>query len=219
MLEAVFFDLDGTLADTALDLGQALNQLLIAENQPTIEIDLVRQIASQGVRGLLELGFNIDEQDSEYIRLKTTFLKNYHHCFADQTVLFPGINTVIKCLNNHDLKWGIITNKPQLFTTPLVEHLQFFVPPLVVVSGDTTTESKPSIKPMLYACEKAQVNSTNCLYVGDAKRDIEAGQKASMKTVLALWGYLTAEEKLENWQADYVINEPLALLDIIKKNL
>ncbi|QRN41037.1 MAG: HAD-IA family hydrolase [Neisseriaceae bacterium] len=215
MLQAVLFDLDGTLADTALDLGCALNQLLIHRGLSPLPMDLVRPIASHGTRGLLKLGMNIDESDSEFLQLREAFLAQYETTFTNKTILFPEINPLIKEIIAMELKWGIVTNKPKVFTNRLIDQLGFVYPPQVIVSGDTTSEAKPSTKPMLFACEQLGVDTKNCIYVGDAKRDIEAGKNAGMITVLASWGYLSEKDKEEDWGEDFKINTPLALLPII----
>ncbi|MCV2502925.1 MAG: HAD-IA family hydrolase [Neisseriaceae bacterium] len=217
MLQAVLFDLDGTLADTALDLGGALNQLLVDRDLSPLPMDLIRPIASHGTRGLLKLGMNVDESSAEFAELKQAFLDQYEQTFTDKTGLFPEINPLIKEITRLALEWGIITNKPKAFTNRLVNELGFVCPPSVIVSGDTTSESKPSTKPMFFACDEMGVKAKNCIYVGDAKRDIEAGKNAGMITVLANWGYLTEEDKQEKWGEDFKIDTPLELLPIIQQ--
>ena len=214
-IKAVLFDLDGTLADTALDLGGALNTLLREQGLPEVSMDKIRLVASHGASGLLKLGMNLDKSDPNHARLRQQYLDTYETCFDKDTVLFEGIDALIQAIHARGLKWGIITNKPHTFTHRLVPQLGFSVAPDVVVSGDTTAEAKPSTKPMFYACEQIDIAPEACLYVGDAERDMQAGKNAGMKTVLVSWGYIHADDKTEEWPADSVIDTPEQLLQLL----
>lgn len=214
-IKAILFDLDGTLADTALDLGGALNTLLRARGLPEQSIEAVRPIAGLGSGALISLGFGIDATHVEHEGLKQAFLDEYAQNFKKDTVLFEGINPLLEALAQQGYAWGIITNKHARFTDRLVPTLGFSVPPAVVVSGDTTAEAKPSVKPMLYACEALGLPPEACLYVGDAQRDVEAGRNAGMKTVLVSWGYFTEDECPDAWGADWRIETAMGLLDIL----
>ena len=215
MIQAVLFDLDGTLADTALDLGGALNTLLARHNLPAKSMDEIRTQASHGAAGLLKLGAGITPDHPDYTQWRTEYLDEYDSRYAQDTALFDGVNEMIAELDKRGIKWGIITNKPMRFTDKLVPKLGFVIPPAVVVSGDTCGESKPSVKPMFHACEQIQTETQHALYVGDAERDIQAGRNAGMKTVLAEWGYIAPEDRTETWQPDYRIASPLDLLKIL----
>lgn len=214
-IKAVLFDLDGTLADTALDLGAALNALLEKKGLPAVAMEKIRPIASHGARGLIELGLGMKKEHPDFAQIRKAYLAEYEACFDVDTVLFDDINKLIKVIDERGLAWGIITNKPKVFAERLVPKLGFITPPAVLVCGDTTDEPKPSTKPMFYACEKINIAPENCLYVGDAERDIEAGRKAGMKTVLVNWGYIAEDDKPEEWGADYVIDEPLELCELL----
>ena len=214
-IKAVLFDLDGTLADTALDLGGALNTLLREQGLPEVSMDEIRPVASHGASGLLKLGMNLDKSDPNHARLRQQYLDTYETCFDKDTVLFEGIDDLVQAIHARGLKWGIITNKPHTFTHRLVPQLGFSVAPDVVVSGDTTAEAKPSTKPMFYACEQIDIAPEACLYVGDAERDMQAGKNAGMKTVLVSWGYIHADDKTEEWPADSVIDTPAQLLQLL----
>ena len=214
-IKAVLFDLDGTLADTALDLGGALNTMLREQGLPEVSMDKIRPVASHGASGLLKLGMNLDKTDPNHARLRQQYLDTYETCFDKDTVLFDGIDALIQAIHARGLKWGIITNKPHTFTHRLVPQLGFSVAPDVVVSGDTTAEAKPSTKPMFYACEQIDIAPEACLYVGDAERDMQAGKNAGMKTVLVSWGYIHADDKTEEWPADSVIDTPEQLLQLL----
>lgn len=215
MTEAVLFDLDGTLADTALDLGGALNTLLRRRGLPEKSMAEIRPVASHGAAGLIFMGAGIGKTHPEYGAWRQEYLAEYERCFDKETVLFNGINELIEELSGHNIRWGIITNKPHTFTHRLVPKLGFTVPPAVVVSGDTCAEAKPSTLPMFYACEQIGVKPGNCIYVGDAERDMQAGRNAGMKTVLANWGYIAADDDTTQWPCDVVIDKPLDLLKYI----
>ena len=214
-IKAVLFDLDGTLADTALDLGGALNTMLREQGLPEVSMDEIRPVASHGASGLLKLGMNLDKSDPNHARLRQQYLDTYETCFDKDTVLFEGIDALVQAIHARGLKWGIITNKPHTFTHRLVPQLGFSVAPDVVVSGDTTAEAKPSTKPMFYACEQIDIAPEACLYVGDAERDMQAGKNAGMKTVLVSLGYIHADDKTEEWPADSVIDTPAQLLQLL----
>lgn len=212
MIHAVLFDLDGTLADTALDLGGALNTLLARHGLPAKSMDEIRTQASHGAAGLIKLGAGITPDHPDYARWRTEYLEEYDRRYAQDTTLFDGVNELIAELDRRGIKWGIITNKPMRFTDKLVPKLGFIIPPAVVVSGDTFGEPKPSIKPMLYACRQIHADPQHTLYVGDAERDIQAGRNAGMTTVLAEWGYISDEDDTDSWQPDYRIATPIELI-------
>ncbi len=213
MIRAVLFDLDGTLADTAADLGAALNRLLAEEGRPPVGYELIRPVASHGARGLIHLGFGIDKQDPEFEDYRRRFLDHYEASFADLTTLFDGINSLLQALEQRGLKWGIVTNKPMRFTDRLVPALPWAVPPAAVVSGDTTGVPKPDPKPMLHAAELLGVPASACLYLGDAERDVEAARAAGMKAIIASYGYISDTDTPETWGADGFIDRPEELLD------
>ena len=212
MIKAVLFDLDGTLADTARDLGAALNRLLAEEGLPPQPYSAVRPLASHGARGLVSLGFGIDKTHPRFEEYRLRFLDHYEHSYADETILFDDINTLIRDIAARGLKWGIITNKPMRFTDRLVPTLPFAIPPAVVVSGDTVGIAKPDPAPMLHAASQINVDPSHCLYVGDAERDIQAGRAVGMKTVLVNWGYIADSDDTDSWCADISIDQPLDLL-------
>ena len=217
MIQAVLFDLDGTLADTALDLGGALNTLLARHGLPAKSMDEIRNQASHGAAGLLKLGAGITPDHPDYARWRTEYLNEYDSRYAQDTELFDGVNELIAELGKRGIKWGIITNKPMRFTDKLVPKLGFVIPPAVVVSGDTCGEPKPSVKPMLYACGQIHADPQHTLYVGDAERDIQAGRNSGMTTVLAEWGYISDEDDTDSWQPDYRIATPIELIGCLNK--
>ena len=217
-IRTVLFDLDGTLADTAPDLGFALNTLVEEAGRPPVPYAAIRAQASHGARGLIQLGFGVSVADPDFDALRSRFLKIYGEHLCDKTVLFPGMADVLAALQKNNLNWGIVTNKPSFFTDRLVRALQLEAQASCVVSGDTTKNSKPHPEPLLFACAKAGSTPHQCLYVGDAARDIEAGRRAGMKTLIALFGYLHPEDQPNSWGADGMIQTPQEILAWLDKN-
>jgi len=214
-IQAIFFDLDGTLVDTAPDLGYALNLQLTRHGRPTLTDDEIRPFASHGSRGLLGLGFGVTPEDPNFIVLRDEYLHLYDQVFTRQPKLFAGMQTVLTALDESQIPWGIVTNKPKRFTQPLVASMGLHVQAACVVSGDDAPQPKPSPATLLMACEQIAVDPANCIYVGDAERDIQAGKAAGMQTVVALFGYLDAGDRPEAWGADVMIHQPEELLDFI----
>lgn len=213
---AILFDLDGTLADTARDLGTALNHLLIEEHRATVAYDSIWPVASHGARGLIQLGFGIDRAHADFERLRLRFLDLYEAHFCDETVLFPGVSALLTQLTQQGLQWGIVTNKPMRFTDRLLPTLGFPSLPGVVVSGDTVGVPKPDPKPMLHAASQLNLPPAACWYVGDAERDIVAGRVVGMPTILAKYGYIAETDQPATWGADMEITSPAGLLDYLQ---
>ena len=209
---AVLFDLDGTLVDTAPDLGFALNTLLQQEGRPALAHDLIRPEASNGSAGLLGLGFGITTTDPTYPSLQQRFIQLYQDNITRESDLFSGMAAVLDKLEASQIPWGIITNKPAFLTNPLVEKLELSQRAACVVSGDTTPHSKPHPAPMLYACKLINSLPETCIYIGDAARDIKAGKNANMTTLTARYGYIGTQDDPEQWQADGIIDHPSELL-------
>lgn len=209
---AILFDLDGTLVDTAPDLAFALNTLLEQQGLPALAYDTIRPVASNGSPGLLFLGFGISPDHKEYPMLQQRFIKLYQDNITRETALFEGMEDVLSTLENAKISWGIVTNKPAFLTDPLLEQLNLTHRAGCIVSADTTPHSKPHPAPMFHACEIIQHKPEQCLYIGDAARDIEAGKNANMQTVAALYGYIGRDDNPDNWQADSSINNPRDIL-------
>ncbi|MDK2124953.1 phosphoglycolate phosphatase [Parachitinimonas caeni] len=212
MIRAILFDLDGTLADTAPDLGAALNRLLAEEGRAPVGYEAIRPVASHGARGLIELGFGLGRDHPEFDALRQRFLDHYEHHFCEHSKLFEGVNATLEALAAKGLAWGIVTNKPMRFTDRLVPNLGLTVPPGVVVSGDTVGVAKPDPRPMRYAADQLGLPAEECWYVGDAERDIAAGRAVGMKTVLADYGYIASTDSPDEWGADLRIAHPFELL-------
>ena len=212
---AVLFDLDGTLADTAPDLAFALNETLKLNGKTTLPFEKIRPVVSHGGIALIQLGFGFGPEAENYETVRKQLLDVYLENIANETVLFPGTDELLTALEKNNHPWGVITNKPGWLTNPLMDALNLSHRAACIVSGDTTSKSKPHPEPMYYACEQANVNPAECLYVGDAERDIAAGRAAGMTTVAALFGYLLEDDDPEEWNADHSINHPLEILELI----
>jgi phosphoglycolate phosphatase len=212
-IRTVLFDLDGTLADTAPDLAHALNLLRAERALDPLDYALIRAEASHGSLALIRLGFERGPGDPGFDELRRRFLDIYAEHLCEHTRLFPGTAELLNELDARGLTWGIVTNKPAFLTDPLVDRLGLSGRAACVVSGDTTTNRKPHPEPMLHACRLAGREPAQCLYVGDAERDIEAGRQAGMPTAVALFGYIRDYEDPAGWGADAAIREPLELLD------
>jgi len=212
-IRTVLFDLDGTLADTAPDLAHALNILLGEEGKPPLPYDTIRPEVSHGATALIRLGFGVGSGDAGFDRLRQRFLDLYSENLCHHTRPFDGIVPLLKALAARGINWGIVTNKPAFLTDPLVARLHLAPAPACVVSGDTVPNRKPHPEPMLLACTRAGSRAEQCLYVGDAERDIIAGRHAGMKTLVALFGYISKDETPQNWGADGMIHTPHEILD------
>jgi N-acetyl-D-muramate 6-phosphate phosphatase len=209
---AVLFDLDGTFADTAPDLGAALNHVRGLHNLPPLPLEVTRLQASHGSAGLIKLGFNIGPDSAKFPPLREAFLAHYTANICAHTTLFPGMAELVNTLEQRGLPWGIVTNKPHRFTQPLMQALGYAERAACLVSGDTCAHAKPHPEPLLHAAKIIGVAPQDCLYVGDDKRDIEAGRAAGMKSLIALFGYIDPQAALDAWQADARISSPLELI-------
>ncbi|GAB6042202.1 HAD family hydrolase [Endothiovibrio diazotrophicus] len=211
-IRTVLFDLDGTLADTAPDLVVALNTLRTEEGEPPLPFEAIRPHVSHGSQALLRFGFGLDDNDPRFPPLQQRLLDYYRAHVCDHTTLFPGMGELLEEIERRGLNWGVVTNKPARFTDPLMEALGLAGRAACIVSGDTTGRAKPHPEPMLHACRLAGSEAAQCLYLGDARRDIEAGENAGMTTLVALFGYLGEEDHPEQWNADGMIHTPLDTL-------
>lgn len=212
---AVLFDLDGTFADTAPDLGAALNHVLALHGRPPLALEISRLQASHGSAGLLKLGFGIEPDDANFSALRDAFLAHYTDHICDQTTLFSGMAELVGELERRGLPWGIVTNKPHRFTVPLMEALDMAARAACLVSGDTCPQAKPHPMPLLHAAATLGVQPEHCLYLGDDKRDMEAANAAGMPGIIAEYGYIAPQTALDTWLAAGSIANPLDLLDFI----
>ena len=201
-IKTVLFDLDGTLADTAPDLAAALNAVREAEGKPALAFEKIRPAVSHGGKALIEVGFDLSADSEEAERLRLQLLDHYRENIARHTRLFPGMDKVLAYIEESGANWGVVTNKPGWLTEPLMAELGLQPRAACIVSGDTLDERKPHPAPLLYACELAGSQPEQCVYIGDAERDIIAGNRAGMHTLLALFGYLEDADRPHEWGAD-----------------
>ena len=217
-IKGVLFDLDGTLLDTAGDLGHALNRVLQKRDIAPIDSQLIRPNAGRGCKGLLKLGLDMNDNHPEYPLLCEELLSFYAEHMLDSTVLFPGMDAILTHLDKADIPWGIVTNKPARFTVELVKHLGLTSRATCVVSGDTMANRKPHPEPVLHACKMMKQEPGECLYVGDAEIDIIASKAAGMAAVVAMYGYIPGEENPRTWNADGYIQHPGEILSWLSKS-
>lgn len=211
----ILFDLDGTLVDTAHDLAYALNLQRERHGMAVLPLDVIRPYASHGSKGLLSIGFNLTPEDERFDMMREEYLALYDQVLTRKPVLFQGVAELLAALDEKSVPWGVVTNKPRRFTQPLLQNIGLLQRAACVVSGDDASRPKPHPDTLFLACEQAGINPQLCWYVGDAERDIQAGKAAGMQTVVALYGYLGADDRPEEWGADVAVNAPLELLRLI----
>jgi 2-phosphoglycolate phosphatase len=211
-LRGVLLDLDGTLLDTARDMAAALNRLRLAEGLDELALATIRPLVSHGAPRLLRLAFG--EADAErYESLRQRFLDLYRAELAVHTCLFAGFEDVLAALERAGFRWGIVTNKPGFLTQPLLESLGLAVRCGCVVSGDTLAERKPHPAPLLHAAALMKLEPRQCVYLGDAERDVQAARNAGMIPLVAGFGYLHEDDDPVAWRAEAVLERPQDLLD------
>jgi phosphoglycolate phosphatase len=214
-IRAVLFDLDGTLVDTAPDLGHALNLQRARHGLPPLADAVIRPQASHGARGLLQVGFGLAPDDARFAAMREEFLELYAANICLHSQPFPGILELLAALETRGLAWGVVTNKPARFTEPLMSILDLAERAACIVSGDTCPQPKPHPAPMLAAAELCGAAPAECLYLGDAARDIEAARAAAMPALVAAWGYLDATDQPDTWGAHGQIRHPAETLDYL----
>ena len=211
-VKAVLFDLDGTLVDSAPELGAAADKMRTDRGLPSLPIDRYRPMAGAGARGMLGVAFDVRPDSPDFIPLRDEFLQNYEDRMLLNTHAFDGVAELVEALHAQGLHWGVVTNKSMRFTDPLTRAMSLFATARAVVSGDTTPFSKPHPEPLLEAARRLGVVPADCVYVGDDERDIVAGRAAGMRTVAATYGYMGAQADATLWEADAAITSPLELL-------
>ena len=212
MIKGLLFDLDGTLADTAPDLGFALNHQRELHGLPALPLQTIRPYVSQGGRGLMKVGFDLTPEDANFFSMREEFLDLYAQRLCHETRLFPGIAELLGELEKRGLPWGVVTNKIERFTLPLLEKLQLAGRAACIVSGDTCSNFKPHPEPLLHASREMGIPAGECVYVGDDERDVLAARAAKMQVVVVLYGYLGNGAHAESWGADALVNSPKELL-------
>lgn len=214
-VHAVLFDLDGTLVDSALDLGGAGNDLRERRGLPPLPLEVFRPLTGTGARGMLRVALGTTPEDADFEALKDEYLAIYATRLTRLTRVFDAMAPVLDALDAAALPWGIVTNKHSRFAEPVVAGTGLATRSRVLVCGDTTARAKPFPDPLLEAARRLAVDPAHCLYVGDDLRDIQAGQAASMGTVAAAWGYLGDGEPIEAWGADHLARTPAGLLEAL----
>lgn len=207
-IRTVLFDLDGTLADTAPDLAYALNCVLEEQEHEALPFEKIRPFVSHGGIALVKLGFGINEEHPDFDFLRQRLLDIYRDNITRETDLFPGMQDLLLAIEAEGMNWGVVTNKPGWLTEPLMESLSLTERAACIISGDTCENRKPHPEPILHGCQLAGSDIEQCLYVGDAERDIEAGRHAGVRTAVALFGYIGENDNPDDWQADALFESP-----------
>ena len=211
-VRAVLFDLDGTLVDSAPDLGSAADRMRLARGMPSLPLEDYRPHAGSGARGMLGVAFGMSSDHGDYETLREEFYCQYEACLTEQTRAFTGVAELLEALLQRGLRWGVVTNKAQRFSTPLTRAMPLFASASTIISGDTTAHIKPHPAPLLEAARRLNLAPIDCVYVGDDARDILAGRAAGMATVAARYGYLGPGADVALWGADAEVNSPLEVL-------
>lgn len=217
-LKAVFFDLDGTFLDTALDLANALNKLLLTHNKETIAPEKLRNIISDGANALLAEGFQITPQSDNYAEFRQRLLDNYLADLAHHTTPFEGITELVEKLAHCNIRWGIATNKPWTYTEPLMRHFSFASEPIATICPDHVKQKKPHPESLLLACQKADCLPEEAVFVGDHLRDIQCGIHAQMPTIAVGYGYITQKNAHLSWGATHTVENAAQIWPVLQEN-
>lgn len=214
-IELVLFDLDGTLIDSAPDLGAAADKMRTDRGLTSLPLESYRHMAGAGARGMLGIAFDMKPDHADYDAMKEEFFQNYERSMTVRTCVFDGVPELLAQLDAKGLPWGVVTNKSKRFTDPLTQAMPLFANAATVISGDTTPHAKPHPAPLFEAARRVGIAPTRCLYVGDDERDIVAGLAAGMGTVAATYGYLGSQGNAVHWGAQAHINCALDLLHLL----
>lgn len=214
--QAVLFDLDGTLIDTAPDFVLCLNLLRQEHGLTALSDTSIRKVVSDGARAMISLAFEIKEGDAGFEEKKQRFLDLYEHHIAEKSTLFSGLQKCLTFCQEQNIPWGIITNKPRKYSELLLQKLGLISSLATLVCADDVVNAKPDKEPMLKACNEINLPAEQCLYVGDHKRDIDAGKNASMPTIAAAYGYVHNDDEAESWQADWTVQSGEELHSLLK---
>lgn len=212
----ILFDLDGTLLDTAPDFIYVLNTMRNEQSLEDFDAHVIRNAVSGGAREMVKIALGGNKGEDEFEKNVAHFLERYNHQIKNhqsRACLFSGMENLIRTIELKSLVWGIVTNKPERYSAPLMSQLN--LKPQVLICPDHVKETKPSPEPLLLACEKLRCKPSESIYVGDHKRDIDSGRAANMETVVANWGYFSEENPKQTWKADWLANEPSDILNFL----
>ncbi|MBL4827337.1 MAG: HAD-IA family hydrolase [Spongiibacteraceae bacterium] len=214
-IKTVLFDLDGTLLDTAPDFAVSLNLLRQRYHLPELDYDQIRLTVSHGARALITLAFGLNEGDDKFDTLRLELLDIYSQHLSVNTAPFPGIEPLLAELEQRQIAWGVVTNKPRVYTIPILEALGLYTRAQSIVCPDDVSRTKPDPEPLFLACNQIQCEPAHCVYIGDHQRDIEAGKRAGMTTIATAYGYVAPTDKIEDWQADYCVYHAREILPLL----
>jgi len=214
-IRAVLFDLDGTLIDSAPDLGAAADKMRTDRGLSSLPYAMYRPMAGAGARGMLKIAFDMTPEHPDFMTMREEFFVNYEAAMTERTYVFDGVEDVIEHIQLRQMPWGVVTNKMARFTDPLTQAMPLFATASAIVSGDTTPHAKPHPAPLFEAAKRLGVSPELCLYVGDDERDIVAGRAAGMATVAASYGYLGEKTDISSWGADLHVDSPNKLLQLL----
>lgn len=216
--KGLLFDLDGTLLDTAPDFITALNLQLARHNRPPLPDSAIRTSVTNGSVGLIQSAFNIDPENIQFETLREEFLELYFANLADRTALFEGLQLVLDECHSRHIPWGVVTNKPWRYTESAMTQLGLMEAAATVICPDHVKQTKPHPEPILLACDEISLAPGDCIYVGDHIRDIQAGRSAGTRNIAAAWGYIEEHEDIDNWQADWIVQQSGHLHSLLFKN-
>jgi len=215
-IKAVLFDLDGTLVDTAPDLAAALNAVLRSHQQAELNYLEIRPVVSNGADALIKLAFGEALTTTKQLNLKNELIEHYQQNIAQHSVLFDGLEDALVHLESKKIPWGIVTNKPEHLTLPLLKQMSLTSRAGCIVCGDQVKNPKPHPEPIYLACQQLSVAPEHSIYIGDAERDIRAGRLAGLKTIACEFGYIPASSDINTWRADLVIDSSINLSNALK---
>jgi phosphoglycolate phosphatase len=215
-IECVLFDLDGTLVDTAIDFVQVLNVMMDEENVARTDEQRIRQTVSDGARGLVRLVFGGEPGQEDFDRRLERLLSLYFEQLHDTGALpYPGIDSLLTTLEQHRIPWGVVTNKPEKYSRRLLQQLQLLERCAVLICPDHVSQRKPDPEGLLLACRTLGCGTERTVYVGDHVRDMQAAKNADLIAVAAAYGYLGDNDRIEDWQADFVIRSAADLQPLL----
>jgi phosphoglycolate phosphatase len=205
--KALLFDLDGTLLDTAPDFISAINKQLAKHGREPLAGDAIRTSVTHGSVGIIERVYKIPQDDPQFEILREEFLELYLSNIFEKTVVFSGLKKVLDSCHQHSIPWGIVTNKPLKYTAPLLTEIGLDKQSATTVCPDHVANPKPDPEALLLACSQINIKPSDCIYIGDHIRDIQAGKSAGMRTIAAEWGYIEEFENISQWQADWIVKK------------